>query len=140
MSKTLLGAAAALSLATAGAYALQAGGAEALEGDAAAGAAVFKKCQPCHSIEPNGTKVGPSLYGVLGRTPGTLEGYKYSPAMIAFGAGGAVWDEATLDHYLVAPKDLVPKTKMIFPGVPAPQDRANLIAYLESLVSGGATQ
>ncbi len=112
----------------------------ALQGDAAAGELVFKKCMPCHSTAPNKMKVGPSLHGVVGRTPGTLAGYKYSPAMTAFGAGGAVWDKATIDSYLVAPRDVVPNTKMIFVGLPDAQTRAHLIAYLESLVAGGAAQ
>lgn len=81
-------------------------------------------------MTPGQKKVGPNLYGVIGRTPGTLEGYKYSPAMIAFGETGAVWNAATLDSYLLAPRDVVSKTKMIFPGLPDAQARANLIAYL----------
>lgn len=109
-------------------------------GDAAAGATVFNKCKPCHSVEPNGKKVGPSLYGVVGRTPGTLAGYKYSPAMIAFGAGGAVWDAATLDTYLTAPREMIPDIKMFFPGIPDAQERANVIAYLSSLGSDDAGQ
>lgn len=109
-------------------------------GDAAAGEMVFNKCKPCHSVEPEGKKVGPSLYGVVGRPPGTLTGYKYSPAMIAFGAGGAVWDAATLDAYLTAPREMIPNIKMVFPGLPDSQDRANVIAYLSSLGSGDAGQ
>ncbi len=111
-----------------------------IEGDATAGAAVFIKCRACHSIEPNKMKVGPSLYGVVGRTPGTLEGYKFSPAMIAFGVSGAVWDEATLDAYLIAPRDMVPGIKMIFPGLPDSQNRADLFAYFESLVAEDGAQ
>ena len=75
-------------------------------------------------------RVGPSLNKVVGRTPGTADGYRYSPAMIAFGEGGAVWDEETLFLYLEAPKKVVPKTKMTFPGLKKPEDRDNVIAYL----------
>ena len=101
--------------------------------DTAAGQAVFKKCHVCHSAEPGKKKVGPSLYGVVGRTPGTLEGYKYSTSMIDFGKTGAVWDAATLDTYLTKPRATVTKTKMIFPGLKKEADRTAVIAYLESL-------
>ena len=54
----------------------------AQEGDPAAGEKVFKKCAACHALEPDGpTKVGPNLYDVVGRTTGTVEGFKYSDAM-----------------------------------------------------------
>lgn len=105
-------------------------------GDAARGETLFKKCKPCHSTEPNGKRVGPTLYGVVGRTPGSLAGYRYSAGMVAFGETGAVWDDATLFRYLAGPRDLVPKTKMIFKGFDNPQDRADVIAYLKSLTSG----
>ncbi|MFQ6018938.1 MAG: c-type cytochrome, partial [Kiloniellaceae bacterium] len=85
-------------------------------GDPAAGKKVFKKCVACHSIEPGKKKIGPSLAGVVGRTPGTVEGFKYSKAMKAYGEGGAVWDEATLAVYLEAPRKAVKGTKMVFPG------------------------
>ncbi len=116
-----------------GAVALTAGANVALASDVTAGAAVFKKCKVCHSAVEGQKKVGPSLYGVVGRTPGTLAGFNYSPAMTGFGAGGAVWDAATLAEYLIAPRTLVPKTKMIFPGLSDEADRLNVVAYLDSL-------
>ncbi len=99
-------------------------------GDAASGKKVFKKCKQCHTLEVGKTKIGPSLAGVVGRRPGTVEGFKYSQAMIDFGAAGNVWDEATLDVYLTKPRNLVKKTKMAFPGLKKESDRADLIAYL----------
>jgi len=69
--------------------AISAGGAFA-DGDAAEGERVFKKCAACHSAEENKNKVGPSLHGVVGRTPGTLEGFRYSLAMQSFGEAGHV--------------------------------------------------
>ncbi len=109
----------------------------ALPSFAVDGEDVFKKCRVCHSIEDGKMKVGPSLYGVVGRTPGTLTGYKYSASMIAFGETGAVWDAATLNTYLTKPRDLVTKTKMIFPGlndeVTGEADRLAVIAYLDGL-------
>ena len=116
----------------AAALTLAAGTAPAVAGDAEAGAKAFKKCKACHVADSAKHRVGPSLQNAYGRTPGTAEGYtKYSKALIAFGAGGAVWDEATLDAWLTKPKDLVPKTKMAFPGFKNPEDRANVIAYLK---------
>lgn len=104
-------------------------------GDPAAGKKVAKKCLACHSMKPGKKKIGPSLYGVVGRTPGTLEGFKYSKAMVAFGASGAVWDEATLDKFLVGPKKLVKGTRMSFRGLKKPEDRANVIAYLKQVAA-----
>lgn len=109
--------------------------ATAVMADAAAGEAVFKKCRACHSVVKDKMKIGPSLYGVVGRTPGTLAGYKYSASMIDFGKTGAVWDAATLSTYLTKPRALVTKTKMMFPGLKKEADRIALIDYLDSLGS-----
>ena len=102
-------------------------------GDAAAGKLVFNKCHVCHAVVAGKMKVGPSLFGVVGRTPGTLAGYKYSPAMVAFGKSGKVWDAATLNTYLSGPQAMIPKIKMFFPGLKSEKDRSNVIAYLQSL-------
>ena len=101
-------------------------------GDAAKGEKVFKKCMACHSVAGKANKVGPYLQGVINRPVATAEGYAYSDGMKQFAAGGKVWDEATLDTYLTNPKALVPKTKMAFPGLKKPEDRADLIAFLLS--------
>lgn len=99
------------------------------EGDAAAGAKVFKKCKACHSLEEGKKKVGPSLFGVTGRAAGTVEGYKYSKAMLA---SGLTWDDETLETFLTKPKALVAKTKMSFAGLKKEGDIENLIAYLKA--------
>lgn len=101
------------------------------EGNAAAGKKVFKKCAACHTLVPGKKKIGPSLAGVIGRTAGTGEGFRYSKAMKAYGASGVVWDAASLDVYLTAPRKVVKGTKMSFPGLKKPEDRANLISFLE---------
>lgn len=97
-------------------------------GDAAKGKQVFAKCQACHSLDAGTNKLGPSLHGVVGRTSGTLDGFRYSDAMKN---AHLTWDEATLDKYLANPKTLVPGTKMVFPGLPKEEDRLNVIAYLK---------
>jgi cytochrome c len=102
------------------------------EGDAAAGEKVFAKCKACHEVEKGVNKVGPTLKGLIGRKAASVEGYKYSEAMIAKGAEGVVWDEATLTAYLPDPKGFVPKTKMAFAGLKKPEDVANVIAYLKA--------
>lgn len=98
------------------------------EGDSEKGEKVFKKCAACHSIEAGKNKVGPSLHGVVGRPAGSVEGFKYSDAMKE---SGIVWDEATLDSFLTKPKDVVPKTRMAFPGLKDEEDRQDVIAYLK---------
>ena len=101
------------------------------EGDAAAGAVVFKKCAVCHTATEPVNKVGPTLMGLIGRPVASVEGYSYSPAMKAFG-NGKVWDETLLTEYLPNPKVLVKGTKMAFPGLKNPDDIANVIAYLKN--------
>lgn len=101
------------------------------EGDAAEGEKVFRKCKACHSVEEGQNKVGPSLFNIIGRTPGTVEGFRYSKGMEAFGEEGNVWDDATLSEYLEKPRDVVEKTKMAFAGLRKEDDRENVIAYLK---------
>ena len=100
------------------------------DGDAAAGKAVFHKCAICHSVVEGQNRVGPSLFGVVGRKAGTLPGYSYSDAMKS---SGKTWDAASLDDYLTHPRDVVPGTKMAFGGLSDETDRTNLIAYLTTV-------
>jgi cytochrome c len=98
--------------------------------DAAKGADVFKKCQACHTIEqgqPNG--LGPNLYHVLGEGIGQGRGFAWSPALS--GKGGN-WDWNTLNEWLLSPKKFAPGTKMTFAGLSNPEERANVIAFLNS--------
>ena len=103
------------------------------EGDVAKGEKSFKKCMACHAPDTKTNKVGPHLGDVIGRKAGSVEGYNYSPAMKAKGEEGLVWDEAKLDQYLADPKGIIPKNKMIFPGLKKAEERADVIAYLKSL-------
>ena len=98
------------------------------EGDAAKGKKVFRKCKACHSLEEGKNKVGPHLYALFGRAAGSLEDFKYSDAMKA---SEIVWDEESLDAFLTKPKDFVPGTKMVFPGLKKEAQRRDLIAYLK---------
>ena len=98
-------------------------------GDSAAGAKVFKKCKACHYVDKEKNKTGPHLVNTIGRTAGTMEGFKYSKAMKA---SGIVWDESTLAEYLRAPKKYIKGTKMAFAGLRKDADIANIIAYLKA--------
>ncbi|MDO6964297.1 c-type cytochrome [Rhizobium alvei] len=111
--------------------ALSLAGAAHADGDAKAGATVFKKCMACHTATEAKNKVGPALVGVVGRKVATEAGFKYSPAMIEYGADGKVWDEANLTAYLADPKKAVPKNKMAFVGLKKPEDIVNVITYLK---------
>ncbi len=106
--------------------------------DAAAGEKTAKVCTACHSFANTGdNKVGPGLWEVVNRKPGTHEGFKYSQGMSTFGESHT-WDYATLDVYLTNPKAEVPGNKMAFAGIKKPEDRANVIAYLRSLSANPA--
>lgn len=123
-----------LPLASAALILFTAGAAQA-EGDATLGEKTFKKCKACHVVDSDKNRVGPSLKNVIGRAAGGVEGFKYSKAMVAYGESGAVWDEATLDPYLMKPRAAVKGTKMAFPGLKKPEDRANVIAYLKQVAA-----
>lgn len=101
----------------------------AYTGDSAAGAKTFRQCMACHSSEKGVNEVGPSLHGVIGRKAGTVPGFHYSSANKN---SGITWSEPELFAYLKAPQKVVPGTYMTFAGLPKPQDRANVIAYLKT--------
>ena len=99
--------------------------------DAAAGAAVFKsQCGICHAVVQGRNMVGPSLFGIVGRTAGTIAGFHYSEANKN---SGLTWDAATLDRYLTSPGTVVPHTIMTYAGLKDAQKRADLIAYLATI-------
>ncbi len=100
-------------------------------GDPAAGKAVYQStCSICHSVQAGQNKIGPTLFGVVGRKTGSVPGYTYSPPNTA---ANLTWDAATLDRYLESPRTIIPGTKMTYAGVKDPQKRADLIAYLATL-------
>lgn len=98
--------------------------------DVAKGAKVFTKCKACHKLEAGANATGPSLHGIVGRTVGTEAGFGYSGALVAV---AEIWDAETLSHFLENPKGFAPGTKMTFSGLSKPEERANLIAYLETV-------
>ncbi len=99
--------------------------------DVASGQAVFKsQCSICHTVQPGKNLVGPSLAGIVGRKTGTVDGFHYSPANTN---ANLIWDEATLDRYLVSPKAVIPATIMTYTGLKDNAKRADLIAYLATL-------
>lgn len=102
-----------------------------LTGDAAKGRRVFARCMACHTVQEGQNRVGPSLYGMVGRPAGTVDGFNYSDANAN---SGITWTEETLFAYLENPQEYMPGTRMIFPGIPSEQDRADIIAYLKSVV------
>jgi len=98
--------------------------------DIAEGEKLFKKCKACHAVEPGKNRTGPSLYGVVGRAVGSVEGFKYSGSLVAVAQS---WDAEELNGFLENPKTFAPGTKMKYKGLKNIEDRANLIAWLDSL-------
>lgn len=116
------------------------------EGDAAKGEKTFKKCKACHAIVDDagevivkGGKTGPNLYGIMGRTAGTYEGFKYGADLVAAGEAGLVWDADNFNEYAKDPKAFLKstldntgaKSKMTFKLKKGGEDVA---AYLASVV------
>ena len=99
------------------------------QADAGKGADVFKKCAACHNADKGGANaLGPNLYGVVGEAAATGRGgFAFSDALKS---KGGKWDFDNLNAWLTSPKTYAPGTKMTFAGLSNPQDRANVIAYL----------
>ena len=97
-------------------------------GDLAHGEKVFKKCTACHQIAAGGKNmIGPNLWGVIGRTSGSISDYKYSKALSNY---GKVWTFEELNGYLIKPAKWIKGTKMAFAGLRKEKDRASVIKYL----------
>ena len=90
----------------------------------------FNSCIACHTVKKDAVSFGPNLRGVVGRKAGSLDGYQYSAALKA---ADFTWDAERLDAWISGPKHVVSGTKMPFPGLPAPERRQEIIAYLSSL-------
>ena len=92
------------------------------------GKMIFKKCAACHSASKGGgNKIGPALWGVIGRKAGSISDYKYSKAMSGFGKN---LDFEAINNFLIKPKDYVKGNKMAFAGISKEKDRASVILYL----------
>jgi len=104
--------------------------------DIAAGQATTAICQACHNFAASGANaIGPGLYGVVGRRPGTHPGFAYSQSMIDFGKKQPVWDNEHIYEFIKGPQAYIPGTKMTYGGLKDPQARINVIAYLHTLGS-----
>jgi cytochrome c len=101
-------------------------------GDAAKGEKVFAKCKACHVVDAETNRVGPHLKGVIGRNVASVDKYKYSEAMLAFAKTNPVWTDELFLTYIENPKAMVPKTKMVFPGLKKEDERADILAYLKT--------
>ncbi len=110
---------------------MSAANAQSASADVEAGENLFKRqCGVCHSTEAGTTLMGPSMFGIVGREAGTVDGFPYSRAM--HGAE-IVWDAEKLDAYIRSPRKVVPGTNMAYPGERHDDRRADIVAYLETL-------
>ena len=99
-------------------------------GDLAHGQKVFKKCSACHMIVSDGKNmIGPNLWSVFGRKAGSVDDYKYSKAMVAY---GKEWNFKEMNAYLIKPQAYIKGTKMAFAGLRKEKDRASVILFMNS--------
>ena len=103
-------------------------GAARADGDPARGEKRFDECVTCHSLKEGVNGVGPSLHGVFGRKAGSLDDFRYSPAMKR---SGLTWTPQALGTFIADPQQAVPNNRMPFAGMPDAAERDDLIAYLE---------
>lgn len=102
--------------------------------DAKRGAKAFQACAACHALEPDRHLTGPSLAHILGRKAGTQKGFlRYSDAMLG---ADVVWNEHTLNQWLTNPAKFIPGNSMTFRGIPDPEVRRDIIAYLKAASEG----
>ncbi|MEM1006522.1 MAG: c-type cytochrome [Pseudomonadota bacterium] len=95
------------------------------------GARVFRKCTACHKLEDGANGTGPYLYAVVDRPLGAAKGFGgYSAEMLAHGGN---WTPEALDAFLERPSDYIPGTTMSFAGLRKPEERADVIAYLQTI-------
>jgi cytochrome c len=100
------------------------------QADPAHGQQVFAKCTACHNADKGGANaLGPNLWGVLGEPVGKGKGFAFSDALAKVGGN---WNFDNLSAWLASPKKFAPGTKMTFAGLSNPQDRADVIAFLNS--------
>ena len=100
-------------------------------GSATNGAALFNRCAICHDNHKGGAnRIGPNLFGVVGRKAGRYPGFSYSTAMKN---SGVTWTNEKLDAYVASPQQVVPGNKMAFAGISSAAQRGDLIAYLDTL-------
>jgi cytochrome c len=103
----------------------------ALAADPAAGEKIFKmQCGICHAVAAGENRVGPTLFGVVGRPAGSVAGFNYTADHKKL---GITWDAASLDKYLTNPRAMVPDTSMVYAGLKDDTERADLVAYLGTL-------
>jgi cytochrome c len=103
----------------------------ALAADPVAGEKIFKtQCGICHTVVAGENRIGPTLFGVVGRPAGSVPGFNYTADHKKL---GITWDAATLDKYLTNPRAMVPDTSMVYAGLKDDSERANLVAYLGTL-------
>lgn len=109
-------------------------------GDPEAGKKVFRKCAACHVIDSAANKLGPSLKGILGRTAGSVDGFKYSKAFQAANDKGLKWTDEAIKAFVTSPKNFVKdqigadkgRTRMAFPGLRKEQDVEDLLAFMKA--------
>lgn len=100
------------------------------EADIGKGEKVFGKCKACHKLEDGANGTGPHLFAVVNRAIGGIDGFGYSAGMAGHGGN---WGHEELNAFLERPKNFISDTKMSFSGLKKAEDRANLIAYLETI-------
>ncbi|MEP3348104.1 MAG: cytochrome c family protein [Litoreibacter sp.] len=100
------------------------------DADVEKGAKVFSKCKACHKLDEGANGTGPSLYGIVNSEIAAVDGYGYSDVLLE---KDGVWSHDQLQAFLENPKAYAPGTKMGFKGLPKVTDRANIIAYLETI-------
>ncbi|MBK1636115.1 c-type cytochrome [Rhodovulum adriaticum] len=100
------------------------------QADVDAGARVFKECRACHKVEEGVHAVGPSLYGVVGRAVASFDDFNYSGAL---DGTAEVWTPQAISEFITNPREYAPGTAMTYNGLRDAEDRANVIAYLQSV-------